>query len=147
MHVRFDHYHHFDPSPLGQTLKDVLSELQALRRETMATLKQMQDAVNELKTDVANETAVDQSVLVLLQGQATELAAIKQQLADAVASGDPAAIQSSIDDLTNLHTTMTANAASLAAAVAANTVADPNAPASTDTPSDPTTGSGTGSGD
>jgi len=135
MHVRFDHYHYFDLSSLGQTLKDVLSELQALRRETMATLKQMQDAINELKTDVANETAVDQSVLVLLQGQATELAAIKQQLADAVASGDPAAIQSSIDDLTNLHTTMTANAASLAAAVAANTVADPNAPGSGNTTS------------
>jgi len=115
----------------------------------MATLKQMQDAVNELKTDVANETAVDQSVLVLLQGQASELAAIKQQLADAVASGDPAAIQSSIDDLTNLHTTMTANAASLAAAVAANTVADPtNAPSAPSTPpSTPTSGSGTGSGD
>ena len=111
----------------------------------MATLKQMQDAVNELKTDVANETAVDQSVLTLLQGQAAELAAIKQQLADAVASGDSAAIQASIDDLTNLHTTMTANAASLAAAVTANTPADPSSTPTT-TPSTPTTGSGTTSG-
>src|SRR6185312_544810 len=145
MNFRFDHFHHFDPSPNGQALADIRSDIQALRRETMATLKQMQDAVNELKTDVANETSVDQSVLTLLQGQAAELAAIKQQLADAVASGDPAAIQASIDDLTNLHTTMTANAASLAAAVTANTPADPSSTPTT-TPSTPTTGSGTTSG-
>jgi hypothetical protein len=118
-------FRHFVPSPIGQTLADIRSDIQALRRDLMASLTPIQDAINNLKADVEAETEVDNSVLTLLTGQAAQLADIKKQLADAIAANDPTLIQAAADALTALHTTMVANATSLVSAVTANTPAQP----------------------
>jgi hypothetical protein len=70
--------------------------------KVMATLADLQAAV-------AATTAVEESAIVLIEG-------IAQQLKDALANSDPAAVQAVIDSLD-------AEKAKLAAAVAANTPA------------------------
>lgn len=76
----------------------------------MATMQDLKDAVSR-------NTSVDASIIALLQG-------ISQQLKDAQAANDPAAIQSVIDQLD-------ANTRSISDAVTANTPASPTAPAPT----------------
>ena len=70
----------------------------------MATLQDVRDAV-------ARNTAVDQSIITLLSG-------ISQQLKDALAQNDPAAVQAVVDSID-------ANTKALADAVTANTPASP----------------------
>jgi hypothetical protein len=76
----------------------------------MATLADIQAAV-------AAEKTVEDSVLALLSGLA-------QQLKDAIANNDPAAMQAVVDSLNS-------NASAMAAAVTANTPAPPAPPPST----------------
>lgn len=71
--------------------------------------------LDALNTAVANETTVDQSVITLLNG-------LSQQLKDAIAAADPAAIQAVVDQIDT-------NTAALSAAVAANTPVTAPAPA------------------
>jgi len=77
----------------------------------MARIERKQEALmatmNDLRAAVARNTSVDESVLTLLAG-------ISQQLKDAQASGDPAALQEVINQLD-------ANTDRMAAAVTANT--------------------------
>jgi hypothetical protein len=94
----------------------VMSALKIIQtKETtiMATLTDVQDAVTA-------ETTVEQSVILLLQGLSTQLAA-------ALAANDPAAIQAIVDSIN-------ANSAALSAAVTANTPVAPPAPAPTPAP-------------
>jgi hypothetical protein len=70
----------------------------------MATLKDIQDDVT------AEKTVIDSAVALL--------AGLSQQLKDAIAANDPAALQAIVDGLD-------ANKAELAAAVTANTPAAP----------------------
>ena len=78
----------------------------------------MSQALDDLATQVAANTSVEESAVTLINGLAAQLAA---------AGTDPAKLQS-------LQASLKASAGDLAAAVAANTVADPNNP-----PSDPST--------
>jgi len=71
----------------------------------------MAKTLDDVLADVTAQTTVVQSVLTLIEG-------LKQQLADALASGDPAKVQAVLDGLE-------ANTASLSAAVTANTPAPP----------------------
>lgn len=72
--------------------------------------------IDDLVTDVSQETTLEGSVETLLTGLAAQIAALQ--------SGDPAT-QAKIDAL---HTQLTANIAALQSAVTANTPAAPSAP-------------------
>lgn len=81
--------------------------------------------VDALAASVANNTSVEQSALVLIQGFAASQADLAKQLADAIANNDPvalAAVQKTIDDSV---TALDLGDAALAAAVTANTPAAP----------------------
>ena len=75
----------------------------------------MSQALDDLATQVAANTSVEESAVTLINGLAAQLAA---------AGTDPAKLQS-------LQASLKASADDLAAAVAANTIADPNNPPST----------------
>ena len=68
-------------------------------------------AITDLQAAVTRVTDAEDSVITLLNG-------ISQQLKDAIAAGDPAAIQAVVTQLDS-------NAAKLAAAVVANTPTPP----------------------
>lgn len=101
-----DIYHHHDPQfeawqrRVNDALCLIIDHLEAI----MATIQELQAAVTR-NTDAEN------SVIVLLEG-------ISQQLKEAKASGDPAAIEAVISQLDS-------NTARLGAAVVANTPAAP----------------------
>jgi hypothetical protein len=105
------HHHHDSPRDSAQ-----------LRRieDLLITLgERILSALDSLKTNVANNTTVIQSAIVLIQG-------LKQKLDDAIASGDPAQVQALSDELG-------AQDAALAQAVAANTPAAPDGSSTTTT--------------
>lgn len=79
----------------------------------------LDDKIAALQAEVARNTTVEKSALVLIQGFGAQLtAAVNAALA---AGATPAELQS----LTDLATTITANDDELSAAVAANTPATP----------------------
>ena len=108
--MRFDLFHHHardhEVPPWVADLHDKLDLILERQDQIMATF-------DDLKAAVARNSAVDSSVVTLLQG-------ISQQLKDAQAANDPAAIQSVIDQLD-------ANTKTLSDAVTANTPAPPQA--------------------
>lgn len=116
--------------PLGnvtqQKLDAVLSRIGVLETQgqhlmvTLADIKAQSDA---LVANIAAESTVDDSIIELLNGIAATNAALKQQLADAIASGDPAALQAVLDALTAANAATDANKAKIVAAVTANTPA------------------------
>ena len=90
-----------------EALVNIEARLRHMERHIMA-------AIDDLRARVeANRSVVDSAV--------TLLAGLKKALDDAIASGDPAALQAISDDLAN-------ETSSLAAAVAANTPAAPATP-------------------
>jgi len=96
---------------LNVRLARIEAKINAIRNgetKTMATL-------DDIRTAVASETNTVNAVTTLLQS-------LSQQLKDALASEDPAAIQSLVDQINQ-------NANVLANAVAANTTPAPAAPA------------------
>lgn len=93
--MRIDHFLHVDEEVI-RLLKLILKK----ENQIMATLQ-------ELTAAVQRNTDVDDSVITLLSG-------ISQQLKDALASNDPAAIQT-------LITQLDANTQKMADAVTANT--------------------------
>ena len=101
------HLHvHIKPDPeVRARLDDILDQLGLVvsNQETMMTI------MDDLKASVQRNTDAESSVITLLQG-------ISQQLKDALAANDPAAIQAVI-------TQLDANTAAAAAAVVANTPA------------------------
>ncbi len=91
------HHFHFDSLTI-----DLLKEILHKENKIMATIQDVQAAV-------AAESTVDDSIIALLNG-------IVQQLKDAQASGDPAALDAVVQGIQ-------ANTAKLQAAVTANTPA------------------------
>lgn len=89
----------------------VVKKISAIQQQETAEMATLAD----IQTAVANETTVEQSAITLLQQ-------LSQQLQAALASNDPNAIQSVVDQLN-------ANAQALADAVSANTPAQPTPPA------------------
>lgn len=110
------------PSELASLLMfdgELMCRLANIERGLKALINQgvtMSQALNTLKSEVENNTAVDQSAIQLLHGLAAQIATLKE---------DPAALQTLADNLRSAS-------AELAAAVAANTPADPNAGGATD---------------
>jgi hypothetical protein len=95
----------------------------------MGILDDLKAKVAELTSKVAAEVTVEQSAVALIQGFGAQLAAIKQQLADAIAANDPVALQAVVDGITAAEATLDSSSADLSTAVAANTPAAPAAPA------------------
>ena len=94
-------YLHVKPDPeVTALLNDVLSRLDLMENNIMT-------AMDDLNSAVQRNTDAEASVITLLQG-------ISQQLKDALAANDPAAIKAVIDKID-------ANTAAAAAAVVANT--------------------------
>ena len=96
--VSFDWWNQLDriESKINRLLKQEAQEMSAL---------------DDLKTQVTKNTDLEESAVVLIQG-------IAQQLKDAIAAGNPAA-------LTDLAAQLDKSARDLAAAMAANTPAGP----------------------
>ena len=89
------------------------------------TLADIQAQNTALIAAVKAEDDVVDSAIVLINGQVATLADIKAQLAAAIASNDPAALQAVADSIGASVTDITAKKDALAAAVAANTPAAP----------------------
>lgn len=96
--IRVDVHHHFEPSGSGELLRRIIVNQETI----MATLA-------DITAAVAAEKTVEDSVVTLLQQLA-------QQLKDALANNDPAAMQAVVDQIN-------ANAKALSDAVTANTPA------------------------
>lgn len=108
--MRIDHYFHLDSGTSGllTQINDRLGQILQKDDQIMAT-------IDDLKAAVAAETSVEQSVIALLGNLA-------QQLKDAIAANDPAALDAVV-------ASVEANTKALSDAVAANTPAAPPAPA------------------
>ncbi len=131
MDLRVDVYHHMDTwDRADQKLDAILSRLQTLQTlETrdMTLITDIQAKLATLKTDVESETDVVTSVKMLLEGQNALLVALRQQLADAIAAGDPVALQAVVDALGTITATNAANKQATLDAVLANTPTPPPA--------------------
>ncbi len=99
--------------------------LKAQGDSLMAVAQAIQDKLDSLAAAVAANTTVGSSVITLLQGLTAMIAALRQQLADAIAANDPAAVQAVLDALTGLETSVTKDTDDLAAAAVENTPATP----------------------
>jgi hypothetical protein len=107
-------------------LDRLVPQVRALRAQMgtlMPVLADIQAKIATLTTAVAANTQVDGSIVTLLNGLTAMIAALKQQLADAIASNDPVALQASLDGLTAVETAITANTQKLADAAVQNTPA------------------------
>lgn len=104
--MRIHIHHHFEARCEVMRRLDALDQKIDLVLQDMETIMATMDA---LKAAVQRNTDVDASVVTLLQG-------ISQQLKDAQAANDPAAIQGVIDQLD-------ANTKAMSDAVTANTPA------------------------
>lgn len=117
-----------------------LRQLTRSETDMGSKLSDVTQQISTLQTSVTNETAVVGSAVTLLNGLSAQYTAIQQQLADAIANGDPAAIQAANDNLVAINSTVSQQTTTLAAAVAANT------PAAATSGSTGSTGSGSATG-
>jgi len=99
-----------------QKLNDILSKLYLLLKEILIHMTAIDDALTQLKADVAALTTVEQSAVALLNGLTAQI----QQLINA--GGDPA---KTLADIQQVVSGVEADTAELAAAVTANTPAAP----------------------
>ena len=94
-----------------------LADIAGMLRQLLEQGQQIMASLQDIRQAVADEKTVEDSVLALLTS-------VEQQLKNAIASNDPAAMQAIVDDIT-------AHKQAMADAVAANT---PAAPAPIPTP-------------
>jgi len=128
LHGSVDVYHHLVAGSADQRLDQILAQLSALVAQVgpmTPVLQDIKDKVTALGTAVAANTQIGTSVVTLLQGLTAMIAALRQQLADAIAANDPAAIQAVLDGLTALETSVVTDTQTLTDAAIANTPAAP----------------------
>jgi len=89
----------------------------------MGILQDIQAKVATLTTAVQANTSIDGSIVTLLQGLTAMIAALRQQLADAIAGNDPVALQNVLDGLVAAEASIASNTQTLADAAIANTPA------------------------
>lgn len=89
----------------------------------MPTVQDINDKIAQLTAKVQANTDATSAVATYVQGLKDQLTAVQQQLADAIAQNDPAALQSASDALDAAITAIDADTASEAAI--ANTPAQP----------------------
>ncbi len=99
-----------------QILALLTKDIQTLK-ELSTNMAALDDAITQLQNDVTQDTAVETSAVTLIKG-------IPGLIATAVATAQAAgATPAQLQALTDLGTTLTANATALAAAVTTNTPA------------------------
>lgn len=122
MRITVEHHHYFhggNEDEVKKLLNFIINKLNKMGQE-LENIKQQNTA---LIAAVAEEDTVIDSAVVLIEGFGTTLTNIKQQLADAIAANDPAALQAVADSLGSTITDVNARKQALADAVAANTPA------------------------
>lgn len=87
----------------------------------MAGLQALKDQADKVMAAVTAESDKDDAIIALVNGNTAMIASLKQQLADALAANDPAAIQGVLDSLTAAETSSLANAQKVVDAINANT--------------------------
>jgi hypothetical protein len=117
--------------PELDTISSKLERLDSINQLLIAVLAQgvkIMAALDDLKTNVANlvasvaaEKTVVDSAVAALNGITAQLASLHQQLADAIAAGDPIAIQAAADAILAQNNEVIAATSALAAAIPANT--------------------------
>ncbi len=113
-HLHF-YFHNDDQHQIILKLNSIMGNLDVIQAQNEA-----------LMAAVAAEDTVIDSAVTLITGFGTTLAALQQQLADAIANGnDPAAVQAVADSIGATVTDINAKKDALAAAVSANTPAAP----------------------
>ncbi len=106
-------------------IQQLLSAVTKAEKRIMATLADIQAQNDALAAAVAAEDTVIDSAVVLINGFGSILTDIKAQLAAAIASNDPVAMQSVVDAMGNTITDVNAKKDALAAAVQAGTTPAP----------------------
>lgn len=123
------------PESLLTSIHDRLGRIETQLRQhasrTTTALASLNHEVDTMQLDysklaaaIEQNTSVDQSAVLAIQGLADMAAGLKQQIAELIAQGDTAAIQAAIDAYADQ---LAASTGTLAAAVTANT--QPPAPA------------------
>ena len=120
----------------GQFLAGVIQKGQD---EIMKTLADLKTDILALAAKVTAENTVIDGAVTAFKGVTSSLQTVTQQLKDAIANQDPAAIDQAATDLENLTATVDQETMTLATAIATT----PGTPASP--PADTTTGNGSGS--
>lgn len=127
-------HHHLHAAPEADRVIALLEALLTQYKDLMTSIADLKTQADKTLAAVARGTTIDQSLITLVQGMTAQLADLKAQLAAAIQSNDPAALQEVLDQMTAAETTATANAQAVVDAVKANTPADPNAaPPATET--------------
>ena len=102
MNIKVDVYHHFaEEDPYAKKLDNILALLKSVQKEE----QHMSQELDDLKAAVAENTALDQSAIDLINGLAAQILALKD---------DPVALAA-------LSAEIKAKSAALAAAIQANT--------------------------
>jgi hypothetical protein len=107
-----------------------LGHVQQEEQSIMTNVADLQAKASATLTAVQAETDVVNAVKQVVDNSNSQIATLKQQLADAIAAGvDPAALQTLSDTIDAIQAAETSNAAVVAAAVAAGTPVAAPAPA------------------
>jgi len=128
--TRIDIHHYIHHEEASGEVRGVLTAilqrlgvLEAQGAQIMATVQEVKAAADALVTNIADESTVDDSIIALLEGISAQNASLAQQLADAIAANDPAALQVVLDNMTAANAAVDANKAKIVAAVTAGTPA------------------------
>jgi len=117
--------HAADARRADRKLDLILSKLASLTtQETrlMTTIQDVKLQADKALAAIADESSKDDSIIALVTANTAQIAALRQQLADAIAAGDPAALDAVLASLTAAETNALANSAKVVDAVNANTV-------------------------
>ena len=87
----------------------------------MAAIDELRANVDGLIADVTAQKTVIDSAVAAISGLTGAIAVLQQQLADAIASGDPVAIKAASDAIAAQNQLIIEQTAALAAAIPANT--------------------------
>lgn len=111
------HHLHIDPEVLA-----LLRKLVGLETSIMATVADLKTQADKTLAAVTKETDIDNAIVLLVQGNTAQITALKQQVADLIASGaDPTVLQPILDSLVTAESTSLANGQLVADAVTAGT--------------------------
>lgn len=128
MRLDLHHHHHVDQATAEQ-IRQVHGRLDQIAKAMNSINQRMETIMINTKDALAavqQQTTDNASLRTLLSQVSTKLSTVSQQLADAIAANDPAAMaaaQADLDQITQLANT---DDAATKAAIQANTPADPN---------------------
>jgi len=93
----------------------------------MAKVSDVQAAVDKLVAEVSETTTLVGSAKAAFNGLKAMIADLRQQLADAIASSDPAALQAVVDSAKAIEAELDARNTELSEAIVAGTAEEPPA--------------------